>query len=103
MAGDPKQQKPLNSTPLEWPTFTTGFFVYVAVGLLLLTIVNNVLFKIFLGPPGADRKNPSITTVPVSPRFRITSLQEEREAREAKDAQQEAIAAQSKEDPLTLK
>lgn len=36
---------------VDWPVFGDGFMLYISVGLILLTIVNNVLFRIFLGPP----------------------------------------------------
>jgi len=36
---------------VDWPVFGDGFVLYISVGLILLTIINNVLFRIFLGPP----------------------------------------------------
>ncbi|CAM6086117.1 unnamed protein product [Calypogeia fissa] len=96
------QQSTVNGlSKLQWPNLTTSFFVYTAIVLVLLTIANNVVYKIFLGPPGVDRKQPFKTSVPETPRFRITSREQEREAREAK-AHQDALGAQLREAPLPL-
>ncbi|KAG0619002.1 hypothetical protein M758_4G108600 [Ceratodon purpureus] len=36
---------------VDWPVFGEGFVLFVSGGLILLTILNNILFKLFLGPP----------------------------------------------------
>lgn len=36
---------------VDWPVFGDGFVWYISAGLILLTIVNNILFRIFIGPP----------------------------------------------------
>ena len=44
---------------VAWPVFGEGFVLYVSVGLVLLTIINNLLFRLFIGPP--------VVRVPVIP------------------------------------
>jgi len=41
---------------LDWLVFGDGFVLYISVGLILLTITNNVLLKKFLGPSVPSRE-----------------------------------------------
>ncbi|KAJ7296803.1 hypothetical protein O6H91_Y097900 [Diphasiastrum complanatum] len=51
--GKPKEIQPVkdSSSPTTWPEFSEGFFAYVGIGLLILTVINNVLYRLCFGPP----------------------------------------------------
>lgn len=59
---------------MDWPVFGDGFVLYISVGLVLLTIVNNVLFRIFLGPP--------VPRDPPTPRTELPQSSSDTRARE---------------------
>ncbi|KAG6555638.1 hypothetical protein Mapa_002874 [Marchantia paleacea] len=73
---------------LEWPEFSAGFLAFLGLALLMLTVVNNLLYRTFLGPPVVPFRtgDPVLSSAGEEPRYRITSLSEERDAREAKEA-----------------
>jgi hypothetical protein len=50
---------------VTWPEFSDGFFVYVGIGLLLLTVINNIAFRVIFGP--IDKP---VQKVPSAPRVR---------------------------------
>lgn len=105
MAGGQQNAVTENRLKLQWPELTPGFFAYTGIGLVLLTLFNNVLYSIFLGPPGVSRKEPLQTSVPVTARYRVTTRQEDtdaREERDANDAQQKALDGQSRDAPIPL-
>jgi hypothetical protein len=70
---------------VDWPVFGDGFMLYISVGLILLTIINNILFKLFLGPP-----------VPRPPPFQRT------EQPSSEGAQRMRYRVRSFKDPLYL-
>lgn len=70
---------------VDWPVFGDGFKLYISVGLILLTIINNILFKLFLGPP-----------VPRPPPFQRT------EQPSSEGAQRMRYKVRSFKDPLYL-
>lgn len=43
---------------VDWPAFSDNFLAITGVGLLILTIVNNILFRVFFGPPVPHSKKP---------------------------------------------
>lgn len=43
---------------VDWPIFSDNFLAITGVGLLILTIVNNILFRVFFGPPIPHSKKP---------------------------------------------
>jgi hypothetical protein len=70
---------------VDWPVFGDGFMLYISVGLILLTIINIILFKLFLGPP-----------VPRPPLFQRT------EQPSSEGAQRMRYRVRSYKDPLYL-
>lgn len=49
--GDEKKLAPEEGKKLDWPEFGDGFALYIGIGLILITVLNNILFRVFLGPP----------------------------------------------------
>jgi len=58
---------------VTWPEFSDGFFVYVGIGLLLLTVVNNIAFRVIFGP--IDKPVQKVSSAP-SVRYRLRSKNE---------------------------
>jgi len=58
---------------VTWPEFSDGFFVYVGIGLLLLTVVNNIAFRVIFGP--IDKPAQKVSSAP-SVRYRLRSKNE---------------------------
>lgn len=67
------QEEDKTDGKVEWPTFSDNFLAITGVGLLILTIVNNVLFRVFMGPPVVHSKKPH--SAPTK-QFRIRSNSE---------------------------
>lgn len=58
---------------VTWPEFSDGFFVYVGIGLLLLTVVNNIAFRVIFGP--IDKPVQKVSSAP-RVRYRLRSQNE---------------------------
>jgi hypothetical protein len=58
---------------VTWPEFSDGFFVYVGIGLLLLTVVNNIAFRVIFGP--IDKPVQKVKSAP-RVRYRLRSQNE---------------------------
>ncbi|KAL2633241.1 hypothetical protein R1flu_004720 [Riccia fluitans] len=88
--GGPGEQK--WESKVEWPEFSAGFLGFAGFALLLLTLINNLLYRAFLGPPVVPYRpgDPVLSSADEEPRYRITTLSEEREAEAAKAAAQRA-------------
>ncbi|KAL3694474.1 hypothetical protein R1sor_008125 [Riccia sorocarpa] len=86
--------RPRPSSDIQWPDFSGDFLGFAGISLLLLTLINNLLYRVFLGPPvvpyGPDGP---LSSADEGPRHRITSLSEEREL--AKAAAQRAFESQA--------
>lgn len=52
------QEEDKSDGKVDWPTFSDNFLAITGVGLLILTIVNNILFRVFFGPPIPHSKKP---------------------------------------------
>jgi hypothetical protein len=58
---------------VTWPEFSDGFFVYVGIGLLLLTVINNIAFRVIFGP--IDKPVQKVSSAP-RVRYRLRSRNE---------------------------
>jgi hypothetical protein len=58
---------------VTWPEFSDGFFVYVGIGLLLLTVINNIAFRVIFGP--IDKPVQKVSSAP-RVRYRLQSRNE---------------------------
>ncbi|BBN12906.1 hypothetical protein MPTK1_5g23880 [Marchantia polymorpha subsp. ruderalis] len=73
---------------LEWPEFSPGFLGFLGLALLVLTVFNNLLYRTFLGPPVVPFRtgDPVLSSAGEGRRYRISSLSEARDAKEAEEA-----------------
>lgn len=86
---------------MDWPAFGDGFALYVSVGLVLLTIVNNVLFRIFLGPP-VPRDPPRVPQPPGTAVPKISEMPQDRyKLRSFKDPKYYENAPPVTDEPLS--
>ncbi|CAM6046045.1 unnamed protein product [Sphagnum compactum] len=58
---------------VTWPEFSDGFLVYVGIGLLLLTVINNIAFRVIFGP--IDKPVQKVSSAP-RVRYRLRSQNE---------------------------
>ncbi|CAM6023183.1 unnamed protein product [Sphagnum balticum] len=58
---------------VTWPELSDGFFVYVGIGLLLLTVINNIAFRVIFGP--VDKPVQKVSSAP-RVRYRLRSRNE---------------------------
>ncbi|KAH9304209.1 hypothetical protein KI387_008613 [Taxus chinensis] len=62
---------------VDWPEFTPGFLAFAGIGLLLITLVNNVLFNMLVASPSRKRTPPPSISDSSKPRFgyKVESLE----------------------------
>jgi len=70
VTGNEEQLPREENKKVDWPAFGDGFVWYISVGLILLTIINNVLFRIFFGPPVPREPRAQETGEPKEPEVR---------------------------------